>query len=97
MPKPDQHTSHAAEPARRLTLSQIVELLLQRGGAGGSSVSLTRNAKGETQLEVVVRTGEHGDVQTIAQAEQAAQEVYDRLRLRYPFGAEQAEPKGGDA
>lgn len=89
MPKHDTSSPPASEPARRLTLSQIVEQLLQRGGAGGSSVSLTRNAKGETQLEVVVRTGEHGDVQTIAEAEQAAQEVYDRLRLRYPFGADQ--------
>lgn len=72
---------------KRMSLSQVVEALLQRGGGEHSSVTISRNAKGETQLEVVVRTGETGGLETIEQAEQAAQAVYDRLRVRYPFGS----------
>lgn len=70
---------------KRMTLSQVVESLLSRGGSEHSSVTLSRNAKGETQIEVVVRTGETGGVETIVAAETAAQEVYDRLRSRYPL------------
>lgn len=83
----NERADGAPQAPKRMTLSQVVEALLQRGG-GGSTVSLTRNAKGETQLEVVVRTSEQGDVTTIEEAEQAAQAVYDRLRIRYPFGGE---------
>jgi hypothetical protein len=83
-------TSKAAAPAeapRRMTLSQVVEALLNRGSSEHSSVTISRNAKGETQLEVVVRTGDAGVVTTIEEAETAAQAVYDRLRAAYPFGA----------
>lgn len=78
---------------KRMTLSEVVEQLLQRGSAGPSSVTLSRNAKGETQLEVVVRTGEHGEVQTIGEAELVAVEVYDRLRTLYPMSTDA--PAGG--
>lgn len=73
-------------PTPRVTNSEIIRRLLERGGSEHSSVTITRNAKGETQLEVVVRTGEGGEVTTPAQAEQLATEIYDRLRERYPFG-----------
>lgn len=82
-----------AAPAKRMTLSQVVEALLQRGGGEHSSVTLSRNAKGETQIEVAVRTGETSGLETIEEAEAAAQAVYDRLRAAYPFGAE---PAGGE-
>lgn len=75
-----------AGSGRRMTLSDVVAGLLQRGSSERSSVTLTRNAKGETQIEVVVRTGDTGDVQTITDAEDAARQVYDRLRTAYPFG-----------
>ena len=80
---------------RRLTLSEIVEQLLQRSGAERSSVSLTRNAKGATQIEVVVRTGDTGAIQTIEAAETVATQVYDRLRNLYPLP--EAETPGGEA
>jgi hypothetical protein len=89
MAKDSTEHDEQAQPARRMTLSQVVEALLQRGGGEHSSVTLSRNAKGETQIEVVVRTGEQGAVQTIEQAEIAAGEVYSRLRLAYPYGADQ--------
>jgi hypothetical protein len=69
---------------RRMTLSDVVEHLLQRGSTGQSSVALTRNAKGETQIEVVVRTGDTGEVLTVTDAETVATAVYDRLRTKYP-------------
>jgi hypothetical protein len=76
----------AAPAPKRMSLSQVVEALLNRGGSEHSSVTISRNAKGETQLEVVVRTGETGNVQTIEEAEEAATAVYDRLREQYPYG-----------
>lgn len=82
--RPDE--TPAAKP-KRMSLSDVVEALLNRGGSEHSSVTLSRNSKGETQIEVVVRTGETGGVQTIADAESAAQEVYDRLRARYPMSS----------
>jgi hypothetical protein len=84
---PAEHEQHEApaEKPRRMTMGQVVEALLNRGGSEHSSVTLTRNAKGETQI-VVVRTGDTGPVQTITDAEAAAVEVYDRCRTRYPSG-----------
>ena len=70
---------------KRMTLSQVVEHLLNRGSSQSSSVSLTRNAKGETQIEVVVRTDDELDIRTPADAAEVAETVYDRLRTRYPF------------
>lgn len=87
-----QSTSEQAQPTKRMTLTQVVEKLLDRGSSEHSSVTLSRNSKGETQIEVVVRTGEGGAVQSIEEAEAAAITVYDRLRDRYPSAA-----KVGDA
>lgn len=75
-----------ADAPRRLSLSQIVELLLTRGGGEHSSTTLTRNSKGETQIEVTVRTGESDDVATIEAATAKARAVYDELRQAYPHG-----------
>lgn len=85
----------AAEPSRRLTLSQIVEQLLQRGSAEHSSITLARNAKGETQIEVIVRTDERGSITTLEDAETAAVQIYDRLRTKYAYGA--GNGAGGEA
>lgn len=71
--------------AKRMTLSQIVELLLTRGQHDRSSVALSRNAKGETQIEVVVRTGE--GVETVEHACVTAEVVYETLRARYPLAS----------
>jgi hypothetical protein len=70
-----------------MTLSAVVEKLLERGRAENSSVTLTRNAKGETQIEVVVRTSEAGGAPTIQDAERVAGAVYDRLRAAYPMSS----------
>jgi hypothetical protein len=78
----------------RLTLSQIVEMQLHamaRGGQEHSTVELSRNAKGDTQIRVSVRTGE-GDVETVEQARMRAQEQYDHLRELYPLAPITAKP-----
>src|SRR5207237_1179050 len=49
------------EKPRRLTQAEIVERLLHalnRGGQEHSTIELSRNAKGDTQIRVSVRTGE---------------------------------------
>lgn len=82
---PQPATPPTADRPHRLSLSQIIELLLQRGGSDRSSVSLTRNAKGATQIDVTVRTGNQEDADTVEAAAHRAVEVYDSLRLRYPM------------
>lgn len=79
----------------RLTLSEIVRLLLSRTPHDRSSVTLTRNAKGVTQIEVTVRTGDDDALATPRDAEREAVEIYERLRATYPMpdgfvGAERA-------
>lgn len=78
---------HEQARTRRMTMTELVGLLLNRGASERSSVTLTRNAKGETQIEVVVRTAETADVQTVEDATDKAIAVYDRLRNRYPIGS----------
>ena len=72
----------ALAPAPRLTLSRIVEMLLTRN-TDHSSVSLTRNAAGDTQIEVTVRTGDD-DTPTVEEAEAKAAAIFDRLASAYP-------------
>lgn len=80
--------STPAHESQRMTLSRVVELMLSRGQHDRSSVTLSRNAKGDTQIEVVVRVG-GGDtgIDTPQEAEQVATTIYDRLREAYPYGA----------
>lgn len=86
-------STHTDRP-QRMTLSQVVEKLLERGGSEHSSVTLSRNAKGATQIEVVDRTGEGGAVTTVEEAEAVAVSVYERLRGRYPNSDEAAGEAG---
>jgi hypothetical protein len=74
----------AAEKARQL-YDQLTEVYPTGAQHDGASVSLTRNAKGDTQVDVDVRTAGAGDVVTAEQAETKAAEVYERLTARYPL------------
>jgi len=76
-----------APQGQRMTLSRVLEHLLARGSQERSSVTLTRNAKGDTQIEVVVRPSEHGEVVTVTEAAAKAVELYDTLRCRYPLAS----------
>lgn len=88
----DEHDQPAAtHTARRLTLSDIVELLLTalaRHSGDHSGVKLSRNARGETQIEVSVRTGDPG-IETVEQARMRAEEQYEHLRSLYPLAGPQ--------
>lgn len=78
---------------RRVTNAELVRGLIEavtKTGGEHSTVKLTRNAKGDTQVEVSVRTGDTPDVQTVDAAAAKAVEVYDRLRLLYPMSTEPA-------
>jgi len=81
------------EPPKRVNLSEVVRGLLARGSGAGerSLVRLTRNARGDTQIEVAVRTDEE-EHPTIAAALDTARAVYDELRGAYPMSGE----SGGD-
>lgn len=84
----------AAEHPSRLSLSRVLELVLQKSPRDHSSVTLTRNAKGITQIEVVVRTGDGDACTTPDEAMAKAIELYDQARGLYPF---QEEPAGGES
>lgn len=79
---------------QRLTLSQLVIHLLSRSGGDKSSVTLTRNAKGLTQIDVTVRTGDSSAVETAVDAERVACDIYNRLRAAYPLPSGYAGAEG---
>lgn len=72
--------------SRRITQTEVLRALLeaqQNRGQVHSSVSISRNAKGGKQWEVVVRAGESADVQTAADCARAAQSIDEALTLTY--------------
>ena len=74
------------KPAKRTGLSEVVAQLtaaLARTGNDHSSVKLTRNSKGDTQIEVNVRTDEH--LLTVEEAKVKAQDIYESLCWDYPL------------
>jgi hypothetical protein len=75
------------EPPKRLTLSSIVERLLDREGSStnSSSISLERDRNGETLIGVVIRFPGDGNAETVADADKLARTVYDALRADYPM------------
>jgi hypothetical protein len=77
-------------PARRMSQRELVERLLtalNRGGQDHSTIELSRNAKGDTQFRVSVRTDETG-IETVDDAYSKAREIYDALCELYPLTTE---------
>jgi len=68
----------------RLTTTEVARTLLaQRGWMGGqSAVSLTRNARGITQIEVTVKAE---DGQSADDASETCKRIYDALASAYPL------------
>jgi hypothetical protein len=66
-----------------MTLSQVVERLLDRGSSAHSSIELGLTAAQKVTIGVSIRTSPDGDAATLLEAEQLAQEVFDRLRDKY--------------
>lgn len=79
------------EPSReRLNLSELARSLIAmnaRGSSDRATVRLARNAKGDTQIEVLVGAGDDG-AESVTEVAERACEVYDSLRDRYPLGPE---------
>lgn len=73
-------TEHETERPKRLSLSQIVELLLTRPTRDRSLVSLSRNAAGEVVIDVTAHAGEG---ETLEDAERNAVEAFERLSAQY--------------
>ena len=70
--------------------------------AGSAAVTLTRNAKGETQIEVTARSDSQTTNDAINEAESAARVSFDRARSSYPMstgfvGAKEGADNGGKA
>jgi hypothetical protein len=86
----------AAEQPRRLRLADVIAeqratitALLARGGGEHSSVVLTRNSKGDVQIEVTVRTDDYV-VPTADAAYLKARELFDAALSAYPPATMQA-------
>lgn len=82
----------SSEPARRLRAADYIAeqratitALLERGGGEHSSVVLTRNSKGDTQIEVTVRTDSYA-LPTADAAYAKACELYNAACEAYPPG-----------
>jgi hypothetical protein len=79
----DTPTAELEQRARRMTLSQVVERLLERGGNQHSSVDLGLTASGKVTIAVSVRTSPDGEATTLDEAAELAQSMFDTLRLKY--------------
>jgi hypothetical protein len=78
--------SAAAVKPKRLSLSEILHLVLTRQVSEPSAVTLTRNASGETVIEVKVKAHEDGGLAAVDEAAEHAARLYDDLRVAYPAG-----------
>lgn len=94
MTQQDKTTAGAnAQPSRRMTLSQVVERLLERGGSAHSSIELGLTAGGKVTIGVSVRTSPDGEATNTVEASNLAQQLFDSLRAKYEPVAEPADPK----
>jgi len=87
----DTPTPELEQRARRMTLSQVVERLLERGGNQHSSVDLGLTASGKVTIAVSVRTSPDGEATTLDEAAELAQTMFDTLRLKYEVTAPTAD------
>ncbi|MCI0346582.1 MAG: hypothetical protein L0221_14230 [Chloroflexi bacterium] len=87
--------AHGIE-GRSITRAEILRGLLSavnKTGGEHSTIRLSRNAKGDTQFEVSVRTGESDALATAADAQAEAVRLYRMLDELFPMLAKAA----GDA
>lgn len=88
-------TAEVDQRGRRMTLSQVVDRLLERGGNQHSSVDVGLTASGKVTIAVSVRTSPDGEATTLAEAAELAQQLFDALREKYEVAAPAKE--GGEA
>ena len=71
---------------KRMSLSEVLELVLTRSSGDRSTVALSRTASGEVVIDVKV------SAETVEQAGEMAHAEYERLRELYPRTDEPSEP-----
>ncbi len=81
----EPETTDAPRP-KRLSLSEILEMVLTRNSGDRSTVALTRTASGEVVIDVKVSAETLGEASVIAEAELA------RLHALYPRSEQSTEP-----
>jgi len=78
-----QALSAAPKPKSvRLSLSEILALMLTKSGHDSESVEVTRNAKGQFQFSVTARTT---DTETLDEAFARVSDVVCQLVARFPY------------
>jgi len=87
--EPTPADTAGAKP-RRVTQGEIIMALLERGSSQSSSVTIARNAKGDVQFEVVIRTDPDHGIATPDEAKAIAETIADELTTKYPIGGDRA-------
>lgn len=92
---------HAVPKPPPLRQAEVIRALLSERHARASSqargtVRLTRNAKGDTQIEVLAEVNAESGEEAVARAMANAREVYDALALVYGLGDEGRPPPAGN-
>lgn len=87
-------------PRKRISTTDVLDAFLEKmkhDGGTGSTVKLTRNARGDVQIEVAVRTGDTPEVVSAEDAAAKARSLYDGLAAIYPMleSASPDKPKAG--
>lgn len=83
---------------RRVTKDDVLASFLAsltRGSSEHSSVTLKSNARGETQIEVTVRTGESDEIDTAAKAFAEASRLYLQARETFALAGIPVTPSPG--
>lgn len=83
-------TETPAGKPRRVTQGEIILELLKRGSSQSSSVTIARNAKGDIQFEVVIRTDPDHGIDSPGEAKAIAETIADELATKYPIGGDRA-------
>jgi len=78
----------ATAKPKRLSLSEILQLVLTRQVAEPSAITLLRNAAGETVIEVKVKAHEDGGLAAVEEAAEHAVDIYEQLRVHYPYASD---------
>jgi len=73
-----------AEERARAIYGRLAQEYPPTNGHDNATISLTRNAKGETQIETQIKTSDNG-IQTLDEATHRTWDIYDKTRGRYPM------------
>jgi hypothetical protein len=76
------------QPHSRLTLSEVLRAHLEamvKPARGASSVTISRNAKGDKQYEVTVREGDTPEIQTASDCAAEAIRISELLDEAFPL------------